>query len=452
MQGRLSYLLLFSIIAAVLFLPTAGLCDDPPLDSNKFVIDTYNGPQLGTIRTVSLSGAYAGIAEQGQGIMYNPASVAQRVWFSKHMFGYDAGYAYLKPGLIVGDDIDFDNDGDESFNYGDFLIGVIFGSLRINNAGIGADVKIMNFTLGGKDGVEEKLDVLLGHADIAFGYNLARGLIVIGGGIRLGFMDVNVKGMEQSNALTYLSMGPIAGILFRLRKAPLRIGLSITFPHNWIQGRWTDGVSNCANASGDSLKRICYGGDCANRGLIIPDGIAHPWSIRLGFAYYVGKQNWNETWSLEKRKYEYSNKMMTKKGKTRWSPWMSQYDMERSDKDRRYLLIALDIEVVGGLRNGIGIEGFLDQKWQRSGETPTVSLHLGAETEVWADYLILRWGGYAEPSRFKRTDYRIHATMGFDLKLFSICWGSSRLNVRGSTAFDVAEGYFNAGFSVGFWK
>jgi len=440
------------ILVAALFPPGPAWAHEHELDSNNFHIDTYSGLQIGSIRTTTMGGAYAAIAERAQGIMYNPAAVGQRVWYTKHLFDYDLGYAYLKPGLLFREDTDIDNDGDRSFNYSSYVAGVVYGALRVGKVGGGGLVRLQRFVLAAEEGL--KMPVVLGHTDFAGGFNVLDDFIVIGAGLRFVFMDVKARGakVERSNALTYMSTGLIAGVLLRFKKVPLRIGLGAALPLPRTQTAWTEGVTSCIKPDGSELSKVGVQDACGEGGLIIPDGISFPWSIRLGFAYAIGKLKWNESWQYAPRQYEYSNKVPTKNGDYRWSPWRSQYQMKRSDIDRRYVLFSLDIEIVGGVKNGIGLEGFLDQEWKRSTGSPTVSIHGGVESEVVGDWLVLRLGAYAEPSRFKRLGFRGHGTFGFDLKLLSLCWGSSQVTLRGSAGIDMAAGYFNTGFSIGFWK
>jgi len=419
------------------------------IDSNNYVIDTYNGLQLGSLRVVSLGGAYTAIAERSQGIEANPASVAQRVWYSQYLFDYDVGYAYLKPGLFVGEDMDYDNDKDRSFDYSNFIAGVLFASLRAGSAGGGGTTKIQRYIL--VDGSGRQANVWHGTVDVAFGYNFKQDFIVAGAGLQFDFLNIHVQEMKN-NSLGFLYAGAIGGILFRIKRIPLRIGASIHLPMPGVHKMWDYGVVECTKQNGSTIKKILSGENCSSEGLAIPNGISHPWTFRLGFAWFIGKLPWNEDWNLEKRNYEYSNKVPMTDGTYAWSPWQTEYLMGRSEIDRRYILISFDINLVGGTKDGVGMEGFLTQTWKRSTESPTVSIHGGIESEVWADRLIIRIGGYAEPSRFKRLGYRGHGTFGFDLKLFSICWGSSKMTLRGSAGLDAAPGYFNAGFSIGFWK
>jgi hypothetical protein len=116
-------------------------------------------------------------------------------------------------------------------------------------------------------------------------------------------------------------------------------------------------------------------------------------------------------------------------------------------------VLAADIILVGSMDNGVGLESFLEQRRHRSGEQATVGLRFGAEGEPIERWLKMRAGTYLEPSRFEGVGYRAHATVGFDLRLFS--WDLFGLidefTLRLGTFADVAERYLNAGFGLGLW-
>ena len=65
----------------------------------------------------------------------------------------------------------------------------------------------------------------------------------------------------------------------------------------------------------------------------------------------------------------------------------------------------------------------------------------------------MRAGSYFEPSRFEGVPYRVHGTIGTDIRLFS--WDlfglldEFTLSLGGSA--DVAERYVNLGVGIGLW-
>jgi hypothetical protein len=65
----------------------------------------------------------------------------------------------------------------------------------------------------------------------------------------------------------------------------------------------------------------------------------------------------------------------------------------------------------------------------------------------------MRAGTYFEPSRFDGVPYRVHGTLGADVRLFS--WDLFGLleefTLRAGASADVAERYLNVGLGVGLW-
>ena len=106
------------------------------------------------------------------------------------------------------------------------------------------------------------------------------------------------------------------------------------------------------------------------------------------------------------------------------------------------------------MTNGVGVESFLFQTVQRSGQSVTISPRLGFESEVWPTRMKIRAGTYLEPSRFVESRPRVHATLGFDVSLFK--W-----NVFGlwpddyrwqlTTALDLARAYGSFSAGIGGW-
>ena len=120
---------------------------------------------------------------------------------------------------------------------------------------------------------------------------------------------------------------------------------------------------------------------------------------------------------------------------------------------RDYVLISAEMIVTGATKDGVGLEGFLAQRRERSGRTASFGFRVGAETEPIAHHLKIRTGLYLEPSRFRGIGYRPHVTAGFDLRLFE--WDLFgwlwKFDVRLGGTADFAPRYRNFGLGVGFW-
>ena len=134
--------------------------------------------------------------------------------------------------------------------------------------------------------------------------------------------------------------------------------------------------------------------------------------------------------------------------------WDVLRDRYRNGYPRRYHLLSVDLWITGRLDNAVGVESFLFQTVQRSGENITVSARVGYETEVWPQRMKIRAGTYVEPSRFAETRSRIHGTFGFDLNLFKwdvfgIWPHDFRWQI--SAALDVASQYQAFAISIGGW-
>jgi hypothetical protein len=120
---------------------------------------------------------------------------------------------------------------------------------------------------------------------------------------------------------------------------------------------------------------------------------------------------------------------------------------------RRFVLLAADVIAVGPTADGVGLESFLSQREQRSGEDVTLGLRFGVEGEPIARWVQMRAGTYLEPSRFEGVGYRVHGTVGADVRLFSwdLFGAVDEFTLRVGVSADVAERYLNAGFGVGLW-
>ena len=120
--------------------------------------------------------------------------------------------------------------------------------------------------------------------------------------------------------------------------------------------------------------------------------------------------------------------------------------------DRRGILLAADVVITDAPRQGTAdktttLSGFVEQRFTPSLDRATLSLRVGAESEVWASRLIVRAGSYLEPARTETAKDRLHLAAGFDVRLFELWWWMLKLSAVG----DVAEDYTNTVFSLGVW-
>jgi hypothetical protein len=123
---------------------------------------------------------------------------------------------------------------------------------------------------------------------------------------------------------------------------------------------------------------------------------------------------------------------------------------------RGYVLLAASLSAFGPVHEAVGIESFLQRVVDRSGRRPVFMPQVGVETEVIPNWLKLRAGSYYEPTRFDNRNAapRAHGTFGVTSKLlpwsvFGVWPRDAWWRAQG--ALDVAQRYFNWGFSIGIW-
>ncbi len=121
---------------------------------------------------------------------------------------------------------------------------------------------------------------------------------------------------------------------------------------------------------------------------------------------------------------------------------------------RHRFLISASMTVSGAVRSAVGVESFLRQTVDRSGEGPSLVPRLGVEAEPILNWLELRAGSYWEPTRFRGGSPRLHGTLGFDLRLvdwsvFGLFEDESSWRLTG--AIDAARDYLAWGVTAGLW-
>ncbi len=210
---------------------------------------------------------------------------------------------------------------------------------------------------------------------------------------------------DQKDSPTYNGNALAVGMVVRPHDHPMRFGATARLKIDASR----DGAGNQAQVSD----------------LFIPDRLEAPWQIAAGGAYSFGEKQLN-------LRNAYGN---------------TSVEAETVDPTKRsYLVVAGDIVVIGSTSDAVGRGGWLNGQAQPAGRRAGISPRLGVESEFLENLMRARAGTYWEPSRFAATDGRLHATAGFDVRLFKLIW---EWRVTGSV--DLARDYHNFGISLGFW-
>ena len=106
------------------------------------------------------------------------------------------------------------------------------------------------------------------------------------------------------------------------------------------------------------------------------------------------------------------------------------------------------------MSGAVGVESFVFQTVQRSGEKITISPRIGYESEPWPKRMKIRVGSYLEPARFAASTARMHGAFGIDLNVlkwnvFGLWPDDYRWQI--SVSFDIAREYQALSVGIGGW-
>jgi len=451
----------------------------PPLAGSNFDIDVVTGPVLGAGRIVGIGGAYTALASSVEAAGWNPAAYAARGLWETDWFEWDLT-ASLVPRTIKNSD--FDNNGESGFKYGDFVFGTIGAGARFGALGLGALVNVQAYQLG------SSADLSLAVLSWGGGYAWLDGQLVLGAGLRTAVLSLSDRASGEP-LVEFAGSAPEAGAVLRLADRPWRLGFAARLP--------------VESSGGDELVAA---------GLTLPRLVRLPWEVQAGFAWQLGERPLNARWvnprdekarwreqvraareqrareQLEHELLDARLSLAQQRTPPQWAsgklraqaqprdPIWQRQELARRQREeqelderllraeqarehavrelsRRFLLLSADVIVVGPTENGVGLESFLSQERQTSGADATIGLRAGAEGEPVADWVKMRAGTYLEPSRFEGVAYRVHATTGVDVRLFT--WDLFGLlndfTVLFGASADVAERYLNVGVGLGVW-
>ncbi|MBI4705354.1 MAG: hypothetical protein HY744_29970 [Deltaproteobacteria bacterium] len=467
-----------------------------PIQTSEYTIDLYDGPVLAGSRVVGLAGAYTPIAEGVAGYSYNPAAVAQRLPWSAGWFDWDLDGGFTLPASVT--DFDYDNNGDESYANSAAFFATGGGGLQLGRFALGANIDVQQYRVGSKVAADRTLVVNVTRTLLLLGCALLDGELVLGLGA--GINDVGVEHTwdvpEAERQIAKVTGGSAhAGAIWAPAYLPLRAGAAV---------RWgaqqSDSLPECNAAAGCVQKDGAY----VSSGYYLPRSLALPTEIQAGVAFQLLRPlNWRWTnphgergsfYALARTRAQEARRARAaaaeraiagakRGGKSEdaidaledrleeqddQAAQAEDADLDRAgeqDRSRRLLgyrlmpraklLVSAAVKITMATADGVGLESFLEQKVERSGEEVTVQPRLGVEAEAIPGYVVVRAGGYLEPSRFREVEPRIHGTAGLDLRI-PIEWSVFGLldddtTFRVSGALDATVRYFGWGAGLGLW-
>ncbi len=460
--------------------------------TSEYAIDLYQGPVFAGTRVTGLGGAYVAIAEDIDGSLQNPATPAVRPFYSIDYFDFYPAIGLTFPATVSG--VDFFNSGakTELYNSPDTSLFVTPAlNLQWGSFGVGLTAEVQNYSFRQTDTAQasNELGAVIAVVHTQFANAWADGQLMLGVGLRNVSMSLDTvrrtsadDDSEDSGAFAITGTGPEVGLLWRPNGQPYRIGIAyrsdietiVSFSENLLP-----------NADGDVILSDVDG-------LYLPKRLSVPWDLNLGLAVQLGTRPFNPRWRsiddlsekqwLEHRLAELHRRqrrdarLRGAKSDVERERINAEYEQESEaaeeklervqqtvaramretwrQRSRFYLLMSASVLVSGRAHNAVGIESFLSQEVNRSGERVVFSPRLGVETEIWPDLLKLRAGSYLEPTRFETSRERLHGTGGVDLRVgswdvFGI-WPEDYA-WRFGAVVDVAPRYFSWGVSVGGW-
>jgi hypothetical protein len=459
-----------------------------PITTSSYAIDLTRGPVLSSSRATGLAGAFTAIAEGAEGGLSNPAAVSNRYAASADWWDYWLAFGFTYP-IANGD---FFNSGNYLKSSGEipessfwFLNPGLY--VQLWGLGFGLDMDIQQLTAkstaaGDTEPTTVHLTLITNHVQV--GYLFFDGQLSLGGGLTIlrEVVSTSMNRSDRQSVFDSVGFGGEVGALVRPNDQQWRIGAG------FYSAVVTHG-SGTADASGDVVVDSVY----------YPKSAVRPWQGNLAFAYQFGKRPLNPRFVYveqqariplaelaarereaheaherrvatlraahaadlltaladEARAYsEQQKKFEAERSDIRKTAWREIRARVRTEWERFYVLALAELALTGQVDNGVGVESFLVQTVQRSGEKLTATPRLAVESEVWPNQIKVRTGTYLEPTRFAQSSARLHWTVGVDIKVlhwavFGV-WPEDYL-WQVSTAFDIARDYSAFSLSLNGW-
>ncbi len=466
----------------------------PDLRTNDYALDLYQGPVFASTRVIGLAGAFVAIAEGVDGDTQNPASPAVRAPTSFSSADQELGGSLTFPSGL--EHYDYFNSGRETcLPTGKqpyvFLGGAVH--VQIDHFGFAATADLQQYSFRGQSELEND-----GQRDLAGqivqnhvlgAYGVGDGQLAIGLGMRVTTFTVTTRStvlQEGTNLLSTTGAGFETGFVWRPNWEHVRVGAAFRTAVNAETPKSGRQQLNTDNADPSDDRYL-------------PDRVTVPWDLNFGAALQLGPRPINPRWvnpddvvDRVRRRVDYGARERARRDRQRiaaarrggadvtaleqelareeaLAAERDEEEVEEAKDDvdrqvratfealpRRYVLITSSLVLTGNVDGGIGIEGFLDGKAQRSGRHLSLSPRLAVELEPILRWTKLRGGIYFEPTRFpdNADGGRAHATLGIDQKLlpwdvFGTFPEGNWFRLTGS--LDVARAYLGWGLAIGVW-
>jgi hypothetical protein len=459
-----------------------------PIATSRYAIDLFRGPVMAGSRVTGLGGAYVAIGWDVDGMLQNPAAPAVRPFFSVTHFDYWLGFGLTTPGGFAGQDLFNSGTSDGEKSAGNSMLFMTPAAmLQWGNFGFGVNLELQRYNLGNiafgdvaAARVSTSFDVI--HLQAAYAFN--QGELVLGMGSRILRMSANLKADESSSVpLDSTGTGMEFGALWRPPGEVFSVGAAF---RTGIETTTRFSDEAVINADGDVVFETDQGE------FFLPERAILPWDLNVGFAVELGDNPRNVAWRSDResaerwelgvrlRMLQHDDEKAVALANARGqeerrlveehfarleaadlneieaartaSYWVLQREMSLAP--RRHVLLSASLLMTGRATEAVGIESFLNQVVNRSGQEIVFSPRLGAETEIIPNWVRIRAGTYLEPTRFDTSTDRPHYTGGFDLKV-------ARWNVFGlwpddylwrlGFGFDVTRAYSSMSFTIAGW-
>jgi hypothetical protein len=464
------------------------------LASSNYALDLHQGLVFSGTRVIGLAGAFVAIAEGVDGDTQNPASPAVRAPYSYSSAEQEFGFGVTFPSGLRH--YDFFNSGRETcLPTGNQIYVFLNGAVhvQIDNWGFAATADLQQYSFRGQNAVPEEgrrsltAQILQNHVLTAHAF--AEGQLAVGVGARVTTLTVTTRSSlleEGTNLLRAQGAGLEVGFVWRPNDTRVRVGGAFR-------------SASTAETPVSSQRLLNGSNDDPDDDRFIPSRVTVPWDLNFGAALQLGQRPLNPPWINPRDLVDRVRRRVDWRARERARNARKLLELARSrgedtaalsarlsaqeateqvrDEDeietakqdakralrhayavmpRPHVLVTASLLMTGVVEDGVGLEGFLDGKEQRSGQQLSLSPRIGFELEPILHWTKIRAGTYFEPTRFPTNiaGGRSHGTFGIDQKVlpwevFGTFPEGNWFRLTG--AVDIAKNYLGWAAAIGVW-